>query len=84
MSERDLCIERHGSCEKRMDSQALDIKEKIPWRVFYWTLGIAFMLIFGSYGYTKTVADNVAEVVTKGDMRQYEESMIKAIKEAIK
>ena len=79
-----LCAERHENCKLRMDSQAADVKEKIPWRVFYWTLGIAFFLIFGSYGYTKTVAANVAEVVTKGDMKQYQEEMVKAIKEAVK
>jgi hypothetical protein len=71
-----------------MQSQADDIDKifdtRVPWRVFYWTLGIAFALIFGSYGYTKTVADDVAQVVTRGDMKEYQESMFKAIKEAVK
>ena len=79
-----ICEERHGNCKDRMDSQARDIREKVPWRVFYWTLGIAFVLIFGSYGYTTTVANEVSEIVTRDDMKEYQDKMIEAIKEAVK
>ena len=81
MGGQEICEERHGNCEKRMDSHARDIREKVPWRVFYWTLGLAFVLIFSSYGYTSIIAGKVSEVVTKQDMQQYQDSIIKAIRE---
>lgn len=84
----DVCDERLKSCTKRMDSQAGDISKlfdildtRITWRTFFWTLSIFFTLLIGSYGYTKTVADDMAEVVTKQDMQQYQNSIIEAIKE---
>ena len=79
-----LCAERHDNCKGRMDSHGKSLEQKVPWRTFYWTLGIVIFLVFGSYGYTKTVADDVSEVVTRGDMKEYQEEMIKAIKEAVK
>lgn len=88
MSGEKFCDERHDNCKGRMDSHGESLKDKVPWRTFYWTLGVIItlgsMLLFGSFGYTKSVADEVKEVVTKSDMKAYEESMIKAIKEIIK
>ena len=81
----EFCDERHGNCEKRMDSHAEDIREvfrtKASNRTLFWTLGILFILICGSYTYTKTVADDVSEIVTKGDMKEYQKAIIEAIKE---
>jgi hypothetical protein len=82
------CDERHGNCEKRMDSQSVDINRlfdsRVPWRVFYWTLGIVIALVFGNYGYTKAVSDDVDKVVTTDDMREYQREIIEAIKEGVK
>ena len=75
-----LLEERHQNYGKRMDSHSVAIKERITWRVFFWTLGIGFVLIFGSYGYTKTVADDMSGVVTKNDMATYQKAIIDAIK----
>ena len=91
MADDKLCAERHKNCTGRMESQANDIDRlfdsRIPWRVFYWTLGViitvGFFLVVGSYGYTKTVADDVAELVTKGDMKEYQKKLIDEIKEII-
>lgn len=82
------CAERHDNCKGRMDSHGISLNERVHWRTFYWTLGVIItlgsMLIFGSFGYTKTVADEVKNVVTKSDMKEYQEEMVKAIKEAVK
>jgi hypothetical protein len=79
------CDERLASCTTRMDSQADDIKTifatKASKSVLFWTLGIFFVLIIGSYGYTKTIADEVSQVVTQKDMAKYQEAIIKAIGE---
>jgi len=79
----DKCDERLDRCTERMDSHADDIKEifrsKASKGLLLWTLGIFFVLLCGSYGYTKTVSDDVSEIVTKQDMIQYQESIIKAI-----
>ena len=79
----DKCEERLKSCSKRMDSHADDIKiifeSKASKSMLLWTLGVFFILLIGSYGYTKTVADDVSEIVTKQDMIQYQKSIIKAI-----
>jgi hypothetical protein len=85
MSDTGLCDERHENIKVRFDSQSKDIDRifdsRVPWRVFYWTLGIAFTLIFGSYAYTKTVSNEVSDILTKGDMQKISEDIIKAIKE---
>ena len=79
----DKYDERLASCTKRMDSQADDIltifASKASKGILLWTLGIFFILLLGSYGYTKTVSDDVSEIVTKQDMIHYQESIIKAI-----
>lgn len=84
----DVCDERLKSCTKRMDSHAGDIDKlfdildtRITWRTFFWTLGIFFTLLIGSYGYTTAIAGKVSEVVTKQDMKDYQNSIIEAIKE---
>lgn len=79
----DKCGERLDRCTERMDSHAKDIDtiftSKASKGLVLWTLGIFFVLIIGSYGYTQTVADDVSGVLTKQDMKQYHESIIKAI-----
>ena len=74
-----------------MQSQEDDIDKlfdtKASSRTLYWTLGIFFVLLLGGFGYTqivaadvKAVAEQVNEVVTKGDMDKYQKAIIKAIK----
>ena len=80
-----VCDERHGNCKTRFESQSDDIDRlydsRAPKSVLFWTLGIFFILICGSYGYTKTVADDISDVVTKHDMDEYQNTIIKAIRE---
>ena len=80
----DKCDERLESCTNRMDSQADDVKiifaTKASKSVLFWTLGIFFVLILGSFGYTKTVDDDVSEIVTRSDMVIYQKEIIEAIK----
>lgn len=82
--DKDACDERLTSCTTRMNSQAGDIKiifaSKASKSVLFWTLGIFFVLIIGSFGYTKTVADEVSQVVTQKDMAIYQKAIIDAIK----
>lgn len=79
-----VCDERHAGCEKRMDSHASGIEKlfdtRIPWRTFYWTLGILFVLVVGSYKYTNTVSNDIKDIVTTKDMEQIQHSIIEAIK----
>ena len=83
MEEDGKCKERLKSCGKRMDSQADDIKELFRSKASKSILILFFAVLLGSYAYTKGVADDVAEIVTKTDMVTYQETIIKAI-EAIK
>jgi len=82
MEER-TCIERHDNCIKRMDSQAADIDNIyslfVSWRVFYWTLGIMFFLIIGSYSYTTLVLHKVDNVVTQEYMEKFQENLVKEL-----
>jgi hypothetical protein len=57
------------------------LREKVPWKVFYWMVGVLFVLTCGSYAYSKSIADEVAEHVTKGDMLRYERNILHAIEE---
>lgn len=80
-----LCDERHESCYKRMDSQAEDIKTlyatKASKSILFWTLGILFTLVAGSYAYTKTVADDANQAITKGDLQKYQDEIVREIRE---
>jgi hypothetical protein len=85
------CDERLKNCTGRMDSHGRSLEKKVPWRTFYWTLGIIIVLVFGSYTYTTTVKAEVAEVkaevaevVTKGDMEEYQKAVIDGITQALK
>ena len=81
---KDKCDERLDSCTKRMDSQATDIKiifgTKASRSVLFWTLSVFFILLLGSFGYTKTVADDISKVVTIQDMDRFKHAIIEAIK----
>lgn len=81
----DKCDERHSNCKTRFTSQADDIGKlfdtKASSKTLYWTLGILILLVFGSFGYTQTVAEDIKKVVTKGDMKEYQRAIIEAIKE---
>lgn len=86
----DKCEERHENCHKRMDSHAGDIKSKLPSRTFYWVTGFIIIVLIGGYKYTHSVEASVHEldkdiqhVVTKDDMKKYQEGMIEAIKDAV-
>jgi hypothetical protein len=82
MADKKLCDERHETCGKRMDSHSRDIRDRVPWKTFAWTIGVIMLLVFGSYGYTKTVSDDVKKVVTVDDMNRYQDAIIEAIKGA--
>lgn len=79
-----VCDERHSNCDKRMDSHAKDIDNifdtRVPWRTFYWTLGILFLLVVGSFKYTNMVSDDIKDVVTTKDMERIQHKIIDAIK----
>jgi hypothetical protein len=78
-----------------MDSQADDIKTLfgrfkgyIPWRVFYWTLGIMMSLILIIAGWTRYIDKEVealtiemnSKILTEDDMQKFADQIIQAVK----
>jgi hypothetical protein len=53
------------------------------WKVFLIIAGCLFTLAIGSYGYTKSVADDQKNLVTKSDFKEFKEDILREISRSL-
>lgn len=87
-SNRFSCLEKKyqgiaapekGALSQMHEKMNSGFANRPTWKVFIVILGFFFALITGAFGYTKTVADNQRQLVTKEDFRELKKDILREI-----